>query len=98
MNKPAGKYVYYREIYLQEEKPKYYAELVKSGTLNEHLDSINKQAHELKDRIVEKLKKESPEWQQLVETADNDFFKQVRLRNQFDSIADEYVYQDIIYA
>lgn len=93
-----GKYAYYREIYLQEKKPKYYAELVESGELNEHLEKINQQAHDMKDRIVERLKKDSEEWKRMEEDEHLDFMKKWQLLTEFGNIADEYIYQDIIYA
>lgn len=98
MERPIGKYVVYREEYLKEVKPAYYAELVESGELNEHLAKIKEQAFEMKERIIEGLKAKSEEWQRLIENGSDSFYDKLRLLNQFEAIADEQIYQDIIYA
>ncbi len=98
MERPIGKYVVYREEYLKEVKPAYYAELVESGELNEHLTKIKEQAFEMKEHIVERLKANSKEWQEFVESGSDSFYDKLRLLNQFEAIADEQIYQDIIYA
>lgn len=97
MERPTGKYVVYREEYLKEEKPEYYRELIMSGKLNEHLHTINKQAKEMKEHIMERLKKESPEWSEMEQKEELEFFTKLRLLTQFEMIADEHIYKDIIY-
>ena len=61
MERPIGKYVTYREEFLRENEPERYAQLVESGELSAHLDEKNRQAHEMKESIVERLKAESAE-------------------------------------
>lgn len=98
MERPIGKYVTYHEEYLKENKPEYYAQLVEQGELNTHLDNINKQAKTMKESIIEKLKAENSEYQQIAETdSEFDFFKKTRLLNQFEIQADEIVLAEIIY-
>lgn len=98
MERPIGKYVTYHEEYLKENKPEYYAQLVEQGELNAHLDNINKQAKTMKESIIEKLKAENSEYQQIAETdGEFDFFKKTRLLNQFEIQADEIVLAEIIY-
>ena len=98
MERPIGKYVTYREEYLRENDPEYYAQLVECGELNEHLDSINCQAHEMKESIIERLKSESAEYQQLTNTeGEFDFTKKSHLLMQFEVTADEIVCNELIY-
>ena len=98
MERPIGKYVVYREEYLRENEPERYAQLIESGELNEHLDSINRQAHEMKESIIEKLKAESAEYQQLTSTeGEFDFAKKSQLLTQFEVTADEIVCNELIY-
>ena len=98
MEKPIGKYVTYREEYLRENAPEYYAQLVESGELNSHLESINKQAHEMKESIIERLKAESADYQQLTSTeGEFDFAKKSQLLTQFEVTADEIVCNELIY-
>ena len=98
MERPIGKYVTYREEYLRENEPERYAQLVECGELNEHLNSINRQAHEMKENIIEKLKAESAEYQQLTNTeGEFDFIKKSQLLNTFEQQADEIVLDEIVY-
>ena len=97
MERPIGKYVTYREEFLRENEPERYAQLVESGELNEHLDSINRQAHEMKESIIERLKSESAEYQQLTSTeGEFDFIKKSHLLTQFEVTADEIVCNELI--
>ncbi len=97
MERPIGKYVTYREEYLRENAPEYYAQLVESGELNSHLESINKQAHEMKESIIERLKAESADYQQLTSTeGEFDFTKKSHLLMQFEVTADEIVCNELI--
>ncbi len=98
MKRPIGKYVTYREEFLRENEPERYAQLVECGELNEHLDSINRQAHEMKESIIERLKSESAEYQQLTSTeGEFDFIKKSQLLNTFEQQADEIVLDEIVY-
>ena len=98
MERPIGKYVTYREEYLRENEPETYAKIIESGEINAHLESINKQAHEMKENIIEKLKAESTEYQQLTNTeGEFDFIKKTRLLNKFEMIADETVLAEVVY-
>ena len=98
MKRPIGKYVTYREEFLRENEPERYAQLVESGELNSHLESINKQAHEMKESIIERLKSESAEYQQFTKTeGEFDFIKKSQLLTQFEVTADEIVCNELIY-
>ena len=98
MERPIGKYIAYREEYLRENEPERYAQLIENGEINAHLESINKQAHEMKENIIEKLKAESAEYQQLTSTeVEFDFFKKARLLNSIEQQADEIVLAEIVY-
>ena len=94
-NKPVGKYAAYRENYLRETKPEYYAELIKSDEIIEHLWSVVDRANALKERIMEQQKAASEEWQEICET--DAFIEKVRLLRQFEMVADEVVCSEILY-
>ena len=51
-----GKYGHMRCEYLKEFKHGYYMKLLLEGKLNEYLHDIDKECHEMLDRIVEKMK------------------------------------------
>ena len=98
MERPIGKYVAYREEYLKENAPEVYAKLVEQGELNAHLDEINRNAHEMKERIIEKLKSESKEYQQITNTeGEFDFIKKTQFLNSLEQQADEIVLDEIVY-
>ena len=98
MEKPIGKYITYREEYLKENAPEVYANLVELGELNAHLDEINRNAHEMKQHIIEKLKSESKEYQRITNTeGELDFIKKAQLLNSFEQQADEIVLDEIVY-
>lgn len=94
-SKPIGKYAAYRENYLRESQPEYYAELVQTGEIVEHLWSVVDRAKALKERIMEQQKAASEEWQEISKT--NAFIEKVRLLRQFEMVADEIVCNDILY-
>lgn len=94
-NKPIGKYAAYRENYLREVKPEYYAELIKTGEIIEHLWSVVDRAKALKERIMEHQKATSEEWQKICYT--DAFIEKVRLLRQFEMAADEIIYSEVIY-
>lgn len=94
---PIGKYVSYRKDYLREVKPEYYAELIASGELINHLWDIRDQAEAMKKMLVEQQQKNSPEWKQMEQDENFDFMKKWRLLEQFGAVADEIIYKEIIY-
>ena len=94
-SKPVGKYAHYREIYLRENKPEYYAELIKTGEIVEHLWSVVDHAQALKERIMEQQKAASEEWKAICET--DAFIEKVRLLKQFEMVADEIIYNEVLY-
>lgn len=94
---PIGKYVSYRKDYLREVKPEYYAELIASGKLINHLWDIRDQAEAMKKMLVEQQQKNSPEWKQMEESEEFDFMLKWRLLEQFGAVADEIIYKEIIY-
>lgn len=94
---PIGKYVSYRKDYLREVKPEYYAELIASGELINHLWDIRDQAEAMKKMLVEQQQKNSPEWKQMEESEEFDFMLKWRLLEQFGAVADEIIYTEIIY-
>ena len=94
---PIGKYVAYRKNYLREVKPEYYAELIASGELINHLWDISDQADAMKNLLVEQQKANSPEWKEMEELYRDDFIRRVRLLEQFGADADEVIYKEIIY-
>ncbi len=51
---PSMTYGVPREEFLKENKPEYYKRLVESGTLLEHLKSIDKFAFELEENMIER--------------------------------------------
>lgn len=93
---PIGKYVAYRKNYLREVKPEYYAELIASGELINHLWDISDQAYATEKMLVEQQKANSPEWLEN-EEGERDYLTRVRLWNSFIMVAEEIVCHDIIY-
>lgn len=53
-----GKYGYLRKTYLQEHQMGLYTAMMMEGTLNEHLEEIDRQANEMMDQLTEQIAKE----------------------------------------
>lgn len=84
-----GKYGWLRLSYLHEQKPDMYRELLLTGKLAEHCAKIEKTAFEMSERIrVAYLKTHS--------MPDEDTMERIRLSEQAQEVADEYVIHDLI--
>ena len=89
-----GKYGMLRKTYLMEHRKPYYQMLILQGTLNKHLNRVDREAHERmellviqmaeKERVTEQLKAEQPMlW--------------VQRMNEIRNIAEEIVLAEMIY-
>ena len=87
-----GKYGMMRRTYLEKFQPMKYAEMLRAGTLTDHLEQVNEEAKRLLEAQMERLEKAYPapdrrnqlEW--------------VRHMNGLKCMAEEVIKQEIIYA
>lgn len=84
-----GKYGRLRLIYLHEQKPEVYRELLFTGKLAEHCTVMDKTAFELAERIHANYLETHP-------MPENDTMERIRLSEQAQEIADEIVTAQII--
>ena len=55
-----GKYRMMRRTYLEESQPMKYAQLLRAGTLTDHLEQVNEEAKSLLETQMERLEKAYP--------------------------------------
>lgn len=87
-----GKYGMMRRTYLEESQPMKYAQMLRAGTLTDHLEQVNEEAKRLLEAQMERLEKTYPapnrrnqlEW--------------VQHMNGLKCMAEEVIKQEIIYA
>lgn len=60
-----GKYGALRKEYLKEHKKWYYSFLILDGKLNAHLNTVDREAHEMVEQLVLKMKEEEGITEQL---------------------------------
>lgn len=93
-NDPDGKLITYRKDYLIENKPDYYAELVKNGKPREELWDLHDRVTERKEQIISDLKK-SAEWEKA--NSSGDYMAKVQLSYQYEAAAEEIICNELIY-
>lgn len=89
-----GKYGYLRLDWLKQNKKGLYTELMLEGKLPEHLVEIDKQANARVKQIVEELAKSENVDETLKQ---NNQLEWVRLMNNFKNLAEEIVFNELIY-
>ena len=91
---PIGKYGMLRKTYLKEHRKGMYLELVFSGKVNENLHQINKECHQMMDRLVEQMKGHQGVTEELKM---QDQMAWVRRMNNIQACAEEIVLKEIVY-
>ena len=89
-----GKYGRARLNYIKTHKRGLYAELLMNGTLNKHLDEIDRTAKERINRIIKAMAEQDNTNEQLKETNQ---LLWVGLMNNYKHYAEEIVYNEIIF-
>ena len=84
-----------RARYLREYKKALYFNMLTNGTLNDHLEKIDKSACEMFEHLVQQMKQEESLTEQLKATDSLDW---VRRMNSIRNRAEETVYKELIYA
>ena len=90
-----GKYGTMRHRYLQDHHRGIFDGMILNGTLNAHLEEIDRQANEMKERLTAQLAKDESVTEQL--KAQNQM-KWVQCMNNIRNRAEETVIHDLIYA
>lgn len=90
-----GKYGMLRRTYLQEHQMGLYTGMMIDGTLNEHLEEIDRQANEMMEQITEQMVKERDIDEALKA---RDQMSWVGEMNNIRSAAEEIVLNDLIYS
>lgn len=90
-----GKFGMLRRTFLRENKGGIYTGMMLNGTLNRHLEEIDRQATRMMDTLVERLKAQNGVTEKL--KAD-DQMEWVRRMNGIRDQAEEVVLHDLIYA
>lgn len=84
-----------RARYLRANKKVIYFNMLINGTLNDHLEEIDKSACEMFEHLVQQMKQEESLTEQLKATDSLDW---VRRMNSIRNRAEETVYKELIYA
>ena len=92
---PLGKYGMLRKTYLKENFKVQYSLMLRNDTLWPHLLEIDRQAHEMMDIIVERMKKERGITEQL--KAD-DWWRWVQEMGNIRNAAEEFVLREVVYS
>jgi len=91
---PLGKYGMLRKTYLKENNQLLYSRMLMNDTLWPHLLDIDKQAHDMMDTIVERMKQERGITEQL--KAD-DWWRWVQEVGNIRNAAEEFVLREVVY-
>ncbi|MBD5522493.1 MAG: TnpV protein [Lachnospiraceae bacterium] len=87
----AGKYGDLWKKYMKENQPERYYHLVRLGQLKQKAEEINEEANEMLDRIMQQyLQKHKPK-------NPNSTMEMWQLREQAKAMAEEVIFQDIVY-
>lgn len=89
-----GKYGMLRKSYLKEHKPWYYQSMVLSEKLNEHLNMVDKEAHEMVELLIKQMAVQQGITEQLKADAPMVW---VQKMNALKSTAEEIVLYEIVY-
>ena len=91
---PLGKYGMLRKTYLKENNQLLYSRMLRNDTLWPHLLEIDRQAHDMMDTIVERMKHERGITEQLKA---NDWWLWVQEVGNIRNAAEEFVLREIVY-
>ena len=91
---PLGKYGMLRKTYLKENHKLLYSRMLRNDTLWPHLLEIDRQAHDMMDTIVDRMKQERGITEQL--KAD-DWWRWVQEVGNIRNAAEEFVLREIVY-
>ena len=91
---PLGKYGMLRKTYLKENHKLLYSLMLRNDTLWPHLLEIDRQAHDMMDTIVDRMKQERGITEQL--KAD-DWWRWVQEVGNIRNAAEEFVLREIVY-
>ena len=91
---PLGKYGMLRKTYLKEHHKLLYSRMLRNDTLWPHLLEIDRQAHDMMDTIVDRMKQERGITEQL--KAD-DWWRWVQEVGNIRNAAEEFVLREIVY-
>lgn len=91
---PLGKYGMLRKTYLKENCKVQYSLMLMNDTLWPHLLDVDKQAHDMMDAIVERMKQERGITEQL--KAD-DWWRWVQEMGNIRNAAEEFVMREVVY-
>jgi len=92
---PTGKYSSLREEYLKNFQQERYTQMLKSGNLYAHLESVQERTKQQINEIVENWKATDKEYLQAI--AENNYLMSVGLLNNFIKSAEEIVLRQIVY-
>jgi len=85
-----GKWGMLRREFLQNHRQSEYNQLKAEGKLIQHLNELDERAGDMFERIMEQLEKSIP-------PPSEDYMERVQWQNRLRSIADEQIFNDIIY-
>ena len=91
---PLGKYGMLRKTYLKENNQLLYSRMLMNDTLWPHLLEIDRQAHDMMDTIVDRMKQERGITEQL--KAD-DWWRWVQEVGNIRNAAEEFVLREVVY-
>ncbi len=92
---PLGKYGILRQQYLEQNRPGLYTRLILSGKLMEHLQEIDRTAHERLNSLMSLLTKQENVTEELKA---RDQLKWVGLMNSLKQQAEETILTELVYA
>ena len=90
-----GKYGRMRRTYLKENKKILYNQMLLNDTLWPHLLEVDRQANEMMDTIVERMKRERVITEQLKA---NDQWRWIQEMGNIRNAAEEFVLRDVVFA
>ena len=92
---PLGKYGLLRKTYLKEHHKALYSKMLLCDELWPHLLEIDRQAHEMMDTIVQRMKQEHGITEQL---KSDDWWRWVQEMGNIRNAAEEFVLREVVYA
>lgn len=93
--RPIGLYGSLRRTYLKEHRPALYTNLILSGTLTAHLADINEAAFNRMELLVKQMAEQQGITEQL---KSSDWLKWLQAMNNIHHIAQEIVFEELIYS
>lgn len=90
-----GKYGMLRRTFLREHRDGIYTGMLLNGTLNSHLEEVDRQAQKMLDDLTEQMKALNGVTEQLKE---EDQMRWVQMMNSIRHSAEEVILNDLIYA